>query len=80
MLAQDFRYYRGGRDCYEAVELTVLNRDGSYKTTCVVNVNLLLCGIQAHPCGDGDDLKLTAWQRLKVLDIRGLAEKRPADV
>lgn len=79
MLAQDFRYYRGGRDCYEAVELTVLNRDGSYKTTCVVNVNLLLCGIQAHPCGDGDDLKLTPEQRLKVLEFVQAERKKITD-
>lgn len=79
MLAQDFRYYRGGRDCYEAVELTVLHRDGSYKTTCVVNVNLLLCGIQAHPCGDGDDLKLTPEQRLKVLEFVQAERKKITD-
>lgn len=69
MIAEDFRYYRGGRDCYEAVELDEVRSDGMYITTCVVNVDLLACGITAFPCGNGDDLKLYPELQLKVLEF-----------
>lgn len=69
MISKDFRYYRGGRDSYEAVELDEVRSDGMYITTCLVNVNLLTCGIEAFPCGNGDDLKLTPEQQLEVLEF-----------
>lgn len=69
MIAEDFRYYRGGRDCYEAVELDEVRSDGMYITTCVVNVDLLVCGITVFPCGNGDDLKLSPELQLKVLEF-----------
>lgn len=69
MIAEDFRYYRGGRDCFEAVELDEVRSDGMYITTCAVNVDLLMCGIEAFPCGNGDDLKLDPEQQLKILEF-----------
>lgn len=68
MTAVDFKYYRGGRDCSETVELEISN-DGTYITTCVVNVDLLICGIEVFPCGNGDDFKLNPEQQRKVLEF-----------
>lgn len=63
-----YRYIRGSRDSYEAVEFDITRR-GRYITTCVVNVYLLLCGVKAFPCGNGDDEKLTAQQQLEILEL-----------
>lgn len=79
MAIKNFKYYRGGIERYEAVELDVIHRGGSYETTCVVNVNLLLCGVLAHPCGNGDDLKLDPEQRLKVLEFVQAERKKITD-
>lgn len=75
MIAENFRYYRGGRDCYEAVEFDGVRSDGMYITTCSVNVDLLACGITVFPCGNGDDLKLDPEPQLKVLEF-AQAERR----
>lgn len=69
MIAIDFKYCRGGRDCFETVELDEVRSDGMYITTCVVNVNLLIDGIEVFPCGNGDDFKLNPEQQLKVLEF-----------
>ena len=69
MISEDFRYYRGSRESRETVELDIVRSDGMYITTCVVNFDLLLCGIALHPCGNGDDLKLDPEQQLKVLEL-----------
>lgn len=53
-----YKYLRGSQDSREAVEFDITRR-GQYITTCVVDVDLLLCGIKAFPCGNGDDVKLT---------------------
>jgi hypothetical protein len=74
MKAQAFRYYRGSRDSREVIEIDLTKGDGTYITTCVVNVDLLLCGINSHPCGNGDDLKLDPETRLKTLQY--LQEER----
>lgn len=79
MISEDFRYYRGGRDCYEAVELDEVRSDGMYITTCVVNVDLLLCGIASHPCGNGDDRKLDPEEQLKVLEFTQAERKKITD-
>lgn len=68
MTTVDFKYYKGGRDYYEAVELEISN-NGTYVTTCVVNVDLLICGVEVFPCGNGDDFKLNPEQQLKVLEF-----------
>lgn len=62
-----YRYYRGGRNSYEAIEFDV-EKAGRYETTCVVNVDLLICGIKAAPCGNGDDYKLNPEERLAILE------------
>lgn len=79
MIAEDFRYYRGGRDCYEAVELDEVRSDGMYITTCVVNVDLLICGIDTFPCGNGEDRKLDPEQQLKVLEFAQAERKKITD-
>lgn len=63
-----YTYLRGSRDTREAVEFEIRRRN-QYITTCVVDVDLLLCGIKTFPCGNGDDVKLTAWQRLDILEL-----------
>lgn len=66
MNIRSMRYYRGGPNSQESIELD-LQRGGRYVTTCVVNVMMLLCGITTHPCGNGDDFKIPADDRIGVL-------------
>lgn len=63
-----YTYYRGSRHSREAVEFEIFDR-GQYVTTCVVNVDLLICGIKAAPCGNGDDYKLNPEERLAILEL-----------
>lgn len=60
-------YYRGSQGSRETVTYDIV-RGSQYITTCVVDVQLLLCGVKAFPCGNGDDVKLTAQQRLEILE------------
>lgn len=69
MFSEELKYYRGSRDGYEAVEADITRRDGTYITTCVINVDLLLCGLTAFPCGKGEDYALAPEQQLKVLEF-----------
>ena len=69
MFSEGLKYYRGSKDSYEAVEGDITRRDGTYITTCVINVDLLLCGLTAFPCGNGEDYPLTPEQQLKVLEF-----------
>lgn len=62
-----YRYIKGGPHSHEAVEFDITGKDGNYVTTCVVNINLLLCGIFRFPCGNGDDFKITDEQHLDIL-------------
>lgn len=65
-----YRYLRGSKDSYEAVEFDVTKDGGNtYITTCVINVCLLLAGVTAFPCGNGDDIKLTPEQQLEILEF-----------
>lgn len=73
-----YRYLRGSRDSREAVEYDITRR-GQYITTCVVDVDLLLCGIKAFPCGNGDDVKLTPEQRLEILETVQAERKKITD-
>lgn len=79
MISEDFRYYRGGKDCYEAVELDEVRSDGMYITTCVVNMNLLTCGVSVFPCGNGDDRKLDPDEQLKILEFVQAERKKITD-
>lgn len=54
-----YNYLRGSQSSRETIAFDITRR-GQYITTCVVDVQLLLCGIKAFPCGNGDDVKLTA--------------------
>ena len=69
-----YKYLRGSRDSREIVEFDISKR-GQYITTCVVDVDLLLCGIKTFPCGNGDDFKLTGQQQLDILELVA-AERR----
>lgn len=55
----NFTYYKGGDGVRERIELQLKKSDGTTKTTCVIDTDLLLCGIRAFPCGNGDDYTLT---------------------
>ena len=63
-----YKYLRGSRDSREIVEFDISKR-GQYITTCVVDVDLLLCGILSFPCGNGDDVTLTGQQQLDILEL-----------
>ena len=66
----NLKYYRGSRDSYEAVEFDVTKDGGAiYVTTCVINLALLTAGVETHPCGNGDDIKLTSEQQLEILEF-----------
>ena len=55
-------YYRGSQGSRETVTYDIV-RGSQYITTCVVDVQLLLCGVKAFPCGNGDDVKTyEGWQ------------------
>lgn len=73
-----YRYLRGSQDSREAVEYDITRR-GQYITTCVVDVELLICGIKAFPCGNGDDETLTPEQRLAILETVQAERKRITD-
>lgn len=62
-----YTYYKGGPNSRESVEFEVAD-DLYGVTTCVVDVDLLMCGIKTFPCGSGADYKLTAQQRLEILE------------
>ena len=63
-----YKYIRGSRDSREAVEFDICKR-AQYITTCVVNVELLLGGIEVFPCGNGDDVRLTPKQQVEILEL-----------
>lgn len=73
-----YKYLRGSRDSREAVEYDITRR-GQYITTCVVDVDLLICGIKAFPCGNGDDEKLTPEQRVEILELVQAERKKITD-
>ena len=73
-----YKYLRGSRDSREAVEFDITRRD-QYITTCVVDVDLLLCGIKGFPCGNGDDEKLTPEQRLAIVELVQAKRKKITD-
>ena len=61
-------YHKATRLGREAVEFDIM-RGERYVTTCVVDVDLLICGIKTFPCGNGDDVALTPQQRLEILEL-----------
>lgn len=71
----NLRYYRGSRDSYEVVEFDV-TKGKEYITTCAINVCLLLAGVKAFPCGNGDDEKLTPEQQLEILEYLQAERKK----
>lgn len=73
-----YKYLRGSQDSREAVEFDITRR-GQYITTCVVDVDLLISGLKAFPCGNGDDVNLTAQQRLAILELVQVERKRITD-
>ena len=71
-----YNYYRGSKNNSEAVEFTVKS-DMYGSTTCVVNVDMLLCGVKIFPCADGNDFSLN---KAVTLDILSLVKKRRDDI
>ena len=61
------------------MEADITRRDGTYITTCVINADLLLCGLTAFPCGNGEDYPLTPEQQIKVLEFIRMERKRLTD-
>lgn len=55
----EYRYLKGSETSVESVEFDTTKTEDGLPTTCVVNVDLLLCGINAAPCGNGEDYRLT---------------------
>lgn len=74
----ELRYCRGSRESFEAIEFDVTKK-GQCITTCVVNVPLLLAGIKSFSCGNGDDLLLTAQQRIEILEFLQAERKKITD-
>lgn len=79
MLAEKMRYYKGSKNSRECVEADELRSDGMYITTCVVDVELLICGISTFSCGNGDDLKLSPEKRLEILELVKKERKKITD-
>lgn len=69
-----FRYSQRSENASEAVEFDIRKPNGEYITTCVASAALLTAGIKSFPCGNGDDVKLTASQHLSLLEY--LKEQR----
>lgn len=63
-----YHYLCGSRDSRETVTFDI-TRQGRYITTCVVDVDLLIGGMKAFPCGNGDDEKLSPQQQLDILEL-----------
>jgi len=65
-LKDKYKYSQGCHSNAESIEFDIFH-NGTYETTCVVNVRLLLCGIRTFPCGNGDDFNLSDFDMMKVL-------------
>lgn len=62
-----YTYYKGTENSREVVEFET-TAEPLYRTTmCVVDIDLLLCGVASFPCGSGDDVKLTLEQQRDIL-------------
>ena len=57
----NYRYIKGAERVKESVEFDTA------ETTCKVNVDLLLCGINKAPCADGSTEILTPERRYEIL-------------
>lgn len=64
---KDYTYHRGTENSRESVEFDIRKANGDYITTCVVDVDLLVFGVEVYPCGNGDDIKLTKQEQYDIL-------------
>lgn len=62
-----YTYYKGTEKSREVVAFETTAEPLYRVTTCVVDVDLLLCGVKSFPCGSGDDVKLTLQQQRDIL-------------
>ena len=76
MNKNNFTYYKGGDGIRERIELKLTKSDGATKTTCVIDTDLLLCGIRTFPCGSGDDYTLTSAAIISALEYLNEARSR----
>lgn len=49
-----YTYHRGSENSAECVDFDLGRENEDYITTCAVNVDLLICGVSQHPCGNGE--------------------------
>ena len=63
-----YTYRRASKNSRETVDFDIM-RGKRYVTTCVADVDLLICGFKTFPCGNGDDKTLTPQQRLEILEL-----------
>lgn len=75
---KDYRYYPGGPEQRETVEID-LHHDGQRKVTVIVSVDLLLCGLKAFFGSEGEDITLTPKQRLEALELVRTERKKITD-
>lgn len=73
------KYIRRTEEHSEMVEKEIFRKKGTYKTTCMINVALLLCGIDTFPCGNGDDIKLSSDQILEIMEFVLAKRKKIAE-
>lgn len=76
MNKNNLTYFKGGDGVRERIELKLAKYDGTIKTTCVIDTDLLLCGIRAFPCGNGDDYTLTTATIISALEFLNEARSR----
>lgn len=62
-----YTYYKGTENSREVVEFETTAEPLYRATMCVVDIDLLLCGVASFPCGSGDDVKLTLEQQRDIL-------------
>lgn len=62
-----YTYYKGTENSREVVEFETTAEPLYRATICVVDIDLLLCGVASFPCGSGDDVKLTLEQQRDIL-------------
>ncbi|MCD7811287.1 MAG: hypothetical protein LUG91_05475 [Ruminococcus sp.] len=72
----EYRYLKGSEEHRESVEFDLCGSENNTPTTCVIDVDLLLCGVEIAPCGNGDDIELTQKQIAEILQFVKVERER----